>query len=103
MESALKSCLLFCWDQDSSLAGMGMLSAVPSFHPYGIIDYVVVDERHEGKGVGKMIMHALINDARALKLHHIDLTSKPSRERANKLYPKLGFELRETNVYRLKL
>ncbi|MGH9297111.1 MAG: GNAT family N-acetyltransferase, partial [Acidimicrobiales bacterium] len=31
---------------------------------------------------------------------NVDLTSRPSREAANKLYLKLGFEPRETNVYR---
>jgi ribosomal protein S18 acetylase RimI-like enzyme len=105
MDSALKCSLLLCLDDQrhGSVAGMGMLSVVPSFHPYGIIDNVVVHERHEGKGVGRMIMEELIKDAKACKLHHIDLTSKPSRERANKLYPKVGFELRETNVYRLNL
>ena len=30
----------------------------------------------------------------------IDLTSRPSREAANRLYQRLGFEMRETNVYR---
>ena len=32
----------------------------------------------------------------------IDLTSRPTREAANRLYEKLGFELRESNVYRLR-
>jgi ribosomal protein S18 acetylase RimI-like enzyme len=33
----------------------------------------------------------------------VDLTSRPDREAANRLYLRLGFEQRHTNVYRYQL
>jgi ribosomal protein S18 acetylase RimI-like enzyme len=63
------------------------------------IEDVVVDERARGKGVGE----ALVVEAQRLAveagMRHVELTSAPSRESANRLYGRLGFEPRETNVY----
>jgi ribosomal protein S18 acetylase RimI-like enzyme len=41
--------------------------------------------------------------ARAAGAKTLDLTSRPSREAANRLYRRCGFEIRETNVYRMDL
>ncbi|HUY17548.1 MAG TPA: hypothetical protein VMV11_08300 [Acidimicrobiales bacterium] len=46
---------------------------------------------------------AAVDEARRRSVRSIDLTSRPSREVANALYRKLGFERRETNVYRFFL
>jgi ribosomal protein S18 acetylase RimI-like enzyme len=43
---------------------------------------------------------AAIDEARRLGVHSLDLTSRPSREAANRLYTRMGFTSRETNVYR---
>ncbi len=67
------------------------------------IEDVVVDIQYRGQGLGKLLSNKLLARARALKISHIDLTSKPTRQAANALYKKIGFEKRETNVYRLKL
>jgi ribosomal protein S18 acetylase RimI-like enzyme len=67
------------------------------------IEDVVVDETHRGKGYGKEIMLYAIGFARSAGAESIELTSRPSRIAANKLYQHLGFELRETNVYRYNL
>ncbi|MGI9616196.1 MAG: GNAT family N-acetyltransferase [Acidimicrobiales bacterium] len=67
------------------------------------IEDVVVDEAGRGKGVGAALNNEAIERARALGAATVDLTSRPSREAANRLYQRLGFEARETNVYRLKL
>jgi ribosomal protein S18 acetylase RimI-like enzyme len=67
------------------------------------IEDVVVDESARGKGVGKMLMQAAIEKAAAEGAKKIDLTSRSSREAANRLYQRLGFEIYETNVYRLHL
>ena len=66
------------------------------------VDLIVVDERYRGKGLGRAIMEKLIERAKVRKAVAMDLTSNPTREAANALYLKLGFEQRETNVYRLK-
>ena len=83
----------------------GMLSLVVFFIPTGTkawIEDVVVDERARGKGVGKELMNHALNVAKELGAKSADLTSRPSREAANKLYQAIGFERRETNVYRYK-
>ncbi len=69
----------------------------------GYIEDVVVDKTHRGKGLGKDLTIGLIDIAKGVGASYIDLTSAPDREAANEMYKKLGFEKRETNVYRLKL
>ena len=83
----------------------GMLSLVVFSIPTGTkawIEDVVVDEKARGKGVGKELMNHAVNIAKELGAKSADLTSRPSREAANKLYQAIGFEGRETNVYRYK-
>ena len=83
----------------------GMLSLVVFSIPTGTkawIEDVVVDEKARGKGVGKELMNHALNVAKELGAKSADLTSRPSREAANKLYQAIGFEGRETNVYRYK-
>lgn len=67
------------------------------------IEDVVVDGEARGKGVGEALSRAAIDRARAAGAVSLDLTSRPSREAANRLYQRIGFELRETNVYRYDL
>jgi len=67
------------------------------------IEDVVVDSTYRGEGFGEKIVRKLIAIARAEKVRTIGLTSRPARIAGNKLYQKLGFEKKETNVYRLKL
>ena len=69
----------------------------------GWIEDVVVDQSARGAGVGEQLTNAAIEEARSRGVRSIDLTSRPSREAANAMYVKLGFGLRETNVYRLSL
>jgi len=64
------------------------------------IEDVVVHEDARGLGIGESLTLAAVNEARERGVRSIDLTSRPSREAANALYQKLGFERRETNVYR---
>lgn len=67
------------------------------------IEDVVVDESARGNGVGEALTKAAIEESRRRHVRSIDLTTRPSREAANRLYSRLGFELRETNVYRFFL
>lgn len=67
------------------------------------IEDVVVDGDARGKGVGEALNRAAIERARAAGAVSVDLTSRPSREAANRLYQRIGFVARETNVYRYDL
>jgi ribosomal protein S18 acetylase RimI-like enzyme len=67
------------------------------------IEDVVVDESVRGRGVGAALNHHALDVARDAGARTVDLTSRPSREAANRLYQRLGFVQRETNVYRLTL
>jgi ribosomal protein S18 acetylase RimI-like enzyme len=71
--------------------------------PRAWIEDVVVDEATRGTGVGEALTMAAIDEARRLGVHSLDLTSRPSREAANRLYTRMGFTSRETNVFRLGL
>ena len=68
-----------------------------------IIEDVVVDEQCRGQGVGRVLNEAALELARAAGAVTVDLTSRPSREAANRLYLSLGFAVRNTNVYRYQL
>jgi ribosomal protein S18 acetylase RimI-like enzyme len=67
------------------------------------IEDVVVDESAQGSGVGEALNREALRLARAAGAVTVDLTSRPSREAANRLYKRLGFVERETNVYRYEL
>ena len=63
----------------------------------------MVDESARGQGVGEALNREAIDEARRRGAKNVSLTSRASRETANRLYQRLGFEPYETNVYRLKL
>jgi len=67
------------------------------------IEDVVVAETHRGHGIGEALVREAIATAQSQGARKVDLTSRPSREAANHMYKKLGFTLRETNVYRYDL
>ena len=67
------------------------------------IEDVVVDEAARGHGVGEARVRGCIDVARKRGAAIVELQSARSRDAANRLYPRLGFELRDSNVYRLKL
>lgn len=89
---------------DGDLAGMLTLIIAPiptGFHGY--IEDVVVDEAFRGKGIAEQLVRAALDAARAAGADKVDLTSNPSREAANRLYARIGFQRRATNVYRFRL
>lgn len=67
------------------------------------IEDVVVDSSVRGQGVGEALNLAAIDEARHRGAKNVSLTSRSSREAANRLYRKLGFERYETNLYRYQL
>lgn len=82
---------------------VGTLSLIVFRIPSGVrawIEDVVVDEAVRGRGVGDALNRAAIAKAASLGAKTVDLTSRPFREAANRLYQRLGFVQRDTNVYR---
>jgi ribosomal protein S18 acetylase RimI-like enzyme len=82
---------------------IGMLTLVLFRIPTGIrawIEDVVVDPRVRGQGVGQALTEAALRIASESGARTADLTSRPGREAANRLYKRIGFTPRETTVYR---
>jgi ribosomal protein S18 acetylase RimI-like enzyme len=82
----------------------GTLTLVVFPIPSGLrawIEDVVVDEAARGQGVGAALTREAVRLARADGARTVDLTSRPSRVAANRLYERLGFQLRDSKVYRL--
>jgi ribosomal protein S18 acetylase RimI-like enzyme len=82
---------------------VGTLSLVMFPIPTGLrawIEDVVVDEAARGQGVGEALTTAALRLAEAAGARTVDLTSRPSREAAGRLYERVGFQARETRFYR---
>jgi ribosomal protein S18 acetylase RimI-like enzyme len=82
---------------------VGTLTLVTFRIPTGMrawIEDVVVDSAASGHRIGELLTRAALDRAAALGVRTVDLTSRPSREAANYIYQKVGFEQRETNLYR---
>ena len=93
--------LLIARTDDGAIAGS--LTLVLFRIPTGLrawIEDVVVDGDARGQGVGEALNRYAIDVAAQHGARSVDLTSRPSREAANRLYQRLGFQPRETNVYR---
>jgi ribosomal protein S18 acetylase RimI-like enzyme len=82
---------------------VGMLTLVLYPVPAGLrarIEDVVVDEAARGQGIGELLTRAALRLAAADGARTVDLTSRPSRVAANRLYERLGFQRRDSQVYR---
>lgn len=82
---------------------VGMLTLVIFPIPAGLrarIEDVVVDQAARGQGVGAALVKAALERAAAEGARTIDPTSRPSRVAANRLYQRLGFQERDSLVYR---
>lgn len=94
--------LFLAYDESENI--MGMLTVGIYYSPTGKkawIEDVVVNDTYRGQGIGeKMVQHA-IEFVKTKDVNLLMLTSHPSRIAANKLYPKVGFNKRETNVYKM--
>ena len=96
--------LFLVTDDDGSVLGTATLVtfAIPTGRRAWIED-VVVDDAARGKGVGGALTRAMVDRAEELGCTTVDLTSRPSREAANRLYQREGFVARDTNVYRYRI
>jgi ribosomal protein S18 acetylase RimI-like enzyme len=82
---------------------VGMLTLALFRIPTGLrawIEDVVVAESARRRGIGEALTWEAIRRAETAGARTVDLTSRASREAANRLYQRLGFRLRDTNVYR---
>ncbi len=85
---------------------VGTLTLARVRRPTGIrawIEDVIVSESVRGRGCGEELTKAALDAARRAGARTVELTSRPSREAANRLYQRLGFKARDTNVYRYEL
>jgi ribosomal protein S18 acetylase RimI-like enzyme len=101
-----KSTHLFFARDQSTRRIIGSLTLVVFRIPTGVrawIEDVVIDSNNRRGGIGRQLCLAAIEKARTLKAKTVDLTSRPAREAANSLYISVGFQKRDTNVYRFTL
>ena len=98
------STVLFAARHDGDIVGLLTLAIFRI--PTGVrawIEDVVVDELARGSGVGEALSRAALAEAARRAAKTVELTSRPSREAANRLYQRVGFVRRDTNVYRYEL
>jgi ribosomal protein S18 acetylase RimI-like enzyme len=95
---------LFVARNDAGIVGMLTLATFQI--PTGVrawIEDVVVDADARGTGVAAALVQAALERSAELGARTVDLTSRPDRAAANRLYLRMGFETRQTNVYRRTL
>ncbi|HWB22302.1 MAG TPA: GNAT family N-acetyltransferase [Gaiellaceae bacterium] len=63
------------------------------------IEDVIVDESARGQGIGEALTREAMRRATEAGARMVELTSMPYREAANRLYRRLGFVNKRTNVY----
>ena len=96
--------MLFLVKDGGKIIGMGTLVFYHTINgKRGDFEHIVIDENYRGQGLGEKLCKKLIEVAKEQKLGQLSLTSNNDRVAAHKLYQKLGFEKRDTNVFRLKL
>ena len=90
-------------DEDPEGTILGTMTLVVFRIPTGVrawVEDVVVDKEARGKGIGEKLIRTSIERAKAEGAKTIDLTSRPTRVEAHRLYKRCGFEIRETCVFR---
>jgi ribosomal protein S18 acetylase RimI-like enzyme len=95
---------LFLARLDGGIVGAITLVTYPI--PTGLrahIDDVVVDGRARGHGIGRLLVEHALQEARRRGARTVDLSSRPSREAAIRLYTRLGFVRRDSNLYRYQI
>ena len=93
-------------DEDPEEKILGTMTLVVFRIPTGVrawVEDVVVDGAARGQGIGEKLIRTSIERAKAEGAKTIDLTSRPTRVEAHRLYKRCGFEMRETCVFRIKL
>ena len=100
-EAVERHAVLVARDETSG-AIIGTLTLVLYRVPSGLkarIEDVIVDEAARGQGVGEALTREAMRRATDAGARMVELTSMPYREAANRLYRRLGFVNKRTNVY----
>jgi ribosomal protein S18 acetylase RimI-like enzyme len=83
-------------EESGEVVGTTVLAILPGFAhgtaSFGVIEYVVVDEKKRSQGIGKAVMEYCLARAKEAGCYKVMLTSDKRRERAHKFYRSLGFE-----------
>jgi ribosomal protein S18 acetylase RimI-like enzyme len=101
MISSPATTLLLARDDQDRIIGSLTLAMFRA--PTGVrawIEDVVVEAEARGQGIGEALVAEAVRVASEAGARTVDLTSRPSRDAANRLYEKAGFKMRDTNVYR---
>lgn len=90
--------------EEGNVVGMAMMATykVISGHK-GMIEDVIVDNNYRGKGIGRKLMESLLNEGKKRQLNEILLFSGHHRKAAIELYKSLGFNLKDSGLYRIIL
>lgn len=89
---------------DHKVVGTALLSTYKVISGYrGMVDDVVVDKSHRGKGIGRKLMEHLLEESKKIGLDEILLSTGHHRTPAIQLYTSLGFKLKESGLYNLNL
>ena len=91
---------------DGEVVGYFVLSLITNVvrgSKYYMVDYVCTDVEHQGKGIGKTMMRYAVEKAKLDKVKYIQLTCSAKRCGARHMYESIGFEVYDTNVYRMEI
>lgn len=90
------------YKEDERILGMASMATYKAISGHkGMIEDVVVDSGQRGKGLGRKLMEKLLEEGKKMELDEILLFSGHHRTAAIKLYNSLGFQLKDSGLYRL--
>ncbi len=97
--------LLIARDGDAIVGTTTVIVYTTPFWIKARLDEVVVDSGARGEGVGEALIRAALDVGRERGAQVAELQSGrgPAREAAHRLYERLGFRIRETDVFRIVL
>ena len=98
-----RSAVFVACNDDEGSRIVGTATLVTFRIPTGLrarVEDVVVDETARGQRVGEALTQACIDKAATLGCKNVDLTSNSARQSAHRLYERMGFQVRDTNVWR---
>ncbi|KAI7850327.1 acyl-CoA N-acyltransferase [Circinella umbellata] len=103
--ASLQNRVLVAISDKNAIAGALIVAMTPCASGIRVhIEDVIVDDNYRRQGIAtKLLQEAIERGIKDFNARTIDLTSRPDRDAANKLYQKLGFKQRETNVYRYEV
>lgn len=83
-------------EDSGQVVGTAVMAVLPGFAhgtaPFAVVEYVVVEEQHRSRGIGKLMMEAVKSLAKEAGCYKIMLTSDLRRERAHKFYESIGYQ-----------